>query len=871
MIRQSNIDPSSKTRAETNKQYYGNYLGIVVQNNDPEKRGRVKIYIPHITPAVYEKWDGNIDKEADRSFRFIGENIESDLTGITDTLKEILPWAECAAPLAGGSASGRYNARLKSGSISDSARLETTLTSLSSVYEITWASGKKETVTEEQLGNLNLQHSGATVTEVSLSQSSSDINSKYKLNIDGIGEKPARMFEVKGQYLGDAFGDSRVSNDGNIQTGVPNKVNKFTKHYSPTSYSNNAKGSFSVPNVGAHIWVFFESGDCMKPVYFAISFGTEDWKGIYNISDDDHGIDYPGTYENKSEKDDPTYNHNTETYRNKFTINQKGGTLEFVNTDNREILKMTHYSGSYKEFNNYTTTELAVNNDQKLVLMDQFLTVRGTRNEYVNGDFDLTVRGDLYRKVGTFNKQKYQEWQEAVRLLADIKQLFETKRTSYTETPLAFQKQSPIQGKNGKHDKCPVCSHGDRSKHWKSNDIGTLTILTPSIWSGGTGVYDGHIGERPSFSGTHLIVPTGNANLWTYEVPAGGFANFLGGGKCPVCGGTGLSPSTQNGTFADEEKDEQVKLLVERDIAKLALIEKEMGLGGSEIVHISKHKVETIGLVMNDFPSIRIDEVGKINNNEVLIFPDGVVTGMKESPLIEYVHVDDMPGGTYTLTACNRFNIQTGAGGLNFKSYGAVDIGGTIMNLVGEQVNVVTENEINIVADKRINIVSDILTLRQKNYGQVLVDSNLGVSQNVIIGGGMHVEGELTCHHITAPLEIQETELTKVFAKLLKKLKFKCNITGGNAGSHASASGGTDRDCNNWTGATVTLIADSNDDYVRCYDHTHQFKNLPLHLMKNSDHVRKVAKNCEKTEKIQSNPAENEHKGDGRHAKGEKL
>ena len=215
--------------------------------------------------------------------------------------------------------------------------------------------------------------------------------------------------------------------------------------------------------------------------------------------------------------------------------------------------------------------------------------------------------------------------------------------------------------------------------------------------------------------------------------------------------------------------------------------------------------------------------------------------------------------------------MQTGAGGINFKSYGPVDIGGTIMNLAGEQINVVTENEINIVADKRLNIVSDILTLRQKNYGQVLVDSNLGVSQNVIIGGGLHVEGELTCHHITAPLEMQETEQTKVFAKLLRNLTFRCNINGGNAGSHGSASGGTDRDSNNWSNATVTLIADSNDDYVRSYDHSHQFKNLPLHLMKNSDHVRKVAKNCEKTEKIQSNPAENEHKGDGRHAKGEVI
>ena len=30
------------------EKYNGMYLGIVIQNNDPEKRGRVKVYIPHV-------------------------------------------------------------------------------------------------------------------------------------------------------------------------------------------------------------------------------------------------------------------------------------------------------------------------------------------------------------------------------------------------------------------------------------------------------------------------------------------------------------------------------------------------------------------------------------------------------------------------------------------------------------------------------------------------------------------------------------------------------------------------------------------------------------------------------------------------------
>jgi hypothetical protein len=351
------------------------------------------------------------------------------------------------------------------------------------------------------------------------------------------------------------------------------------------------------------------------------------------------------------------------------------------------------------------------------------------------------------------------------------------------------------------------------------------------------------------------VTPNGDASSWTYIQPAAAPTNFLGGGNCPVCGGTGLSPSTQGGVFANEDKDSKVKDQMQFDINELALIEKELGLGGSEISHISKHKVETIGLVMNDFPSIRVDEVGKINNNEVLIFPDGVVTGMKESPLVEYVHVDDLPGGSYTINACNRFNVQTGAGGIKFKSYGPVDLGGTIMNLAGEQINVVSENEINIVAGKRLNVVADILSLRQKNYGQVLVDSNLGVSQNVIIGGGLHVEGELTVQHITAPEEIQETEQTKLYAKPVGAPRIGTCVVGGGSSAGSWAVYGTSAD----------------EDSILCYDHSHQFKNLPLHLMKDSDHVRKVAKKTESTQKVPASPVENANKGGGLTATGEAI
>ena len=77
-------------------EYTGMYLGIVIQNNDPDFRGRVKVYVPHIQANVYQDWFSEL---SDKSFRFLGKNIQSDLEKILPELKTVLPWAENSMPL----------------------------------------------------------------------------------------------------------------------------------------------------------------------------------------------------------------------------------------------------------------------------------------------------------------------------------------------------------------------------------------------------------------------------------------------------------------------------------------------------------------------------------------------------------------------------------------------------------------------------------------------------------------------------------------------------------------------------------------------------------------------------------------------------
>jgi hypothetical protein len=100
------------------EKYTSLYLGVVVQNNDPEYRGRVKVWVPHVNASIYNKW---LALKKDRNFKFPGDNIDSDLSLIINDLKDTLPWAELISPIIGENAKGYYNARYDTATVSDAS------------------------------------------------------------------------------------------------------------------------------------------------------------------------------------------------------------------------------------------------------------------------------------------------------------------------------------------------------------------------------------------------------------------------------------------------------------------------------------------------------------------------------------------------------------------------------------------------------------------------------------------------------------------------------------------------------------------------------------------------------------------------------
>ena len=748
------------------KEYNSIYFGIVVQNNDPEKRGRVKVFVPHITSTVYKKW---VEDKTNKTFNFPGDNIESDLTPILNDLKPILPWAEISTPLTSENASGRFNNFNLKGNISDA-----------NFYT-------------------NFENGSATA--------------------------PGEVYEKNIFRLNDAFtGKNKTTNN----------PNPYSYMYKPSTYSNKAKGSFGIPNVGSHVYVFFRDGDPHFPTLIGASYGKSDWSGIY-----DDALDYPGKFENYSQSitDDDV---NVNNYRNKYVLNQKGGVFEIVNSDLNEKIKLTHYSGSFKEFNNQTNIELATKNDQKLVLNDQYNTVQGNKNEYTGKTLDTIITRDNYRKVGNLNEEYFNRWKEIASVVQDNKQLFEIKRTGINDVKDAkgntiIKRNSIKQTRSGKFDTYPVTDGRTSYKALANTDTAPGTGYSTITNSGGDG--PSGMNDAKTAAGDTTTAP--NVSRWPTE-----------SGKTFV-NGSGKSLSTQDGTWDVEDKKEKLKDIIDVNLKKLTDIELELGLGGSEIIEISKHKLETIGVLMNDFGSIRLDKIGKLLSNEILVDDDGVYVNKSESPMLEYVHVQDLPGGNYTLNVCNRYNVMVGAGGLSMKSYGPVNISGTITNIAGEQINIGSDNEINIDANT-INISAEILRLRNKRQRQILIDNSLGVNKNVIIGGGLHVEGETFLQHVTAPKEWQRTELTRLFGK--------SNTAGGGNGKQIGTAIGTGD-----SGGAVSIpvyATGTEEDSLIMYDHSHVFVNLPLTLKDTNEEVRQAAKELNSgSDRSVAEAQHNEYKG----------
>jgi hypothetical protein len=84
------------------------YRGIIIQNNDPEQSGRVKVFVPEVNAALIKNWTAT---EKNEIIAHMGGNTGTTLTPqLQARLRTMLPWAEVSLPIFGMSSPAFYDA-----------------------------------------------------------------------------------------------------------------------------------------------------------------------------------------------------------------------------------------------------------------------------------------------------------------------------------------------------------------------------------------------------------------------------------------------------------------------------------------------------------------------------------------------------------------------------------------------------------------------------------------------------------------------------------------------------------------------------------------------------------------------------------------
>lgn len=398
------------------EKHYGFYKGKVIQNNDCERRGRVKVFIAEFASDLASKI--GVQPSVLQARFTGGKNINTFLdSNVLEKLKGVLPWVEQASPLMGGGTSGVYDIKNDIATVGEGHRGATSF---------------------ENLGEESITPSGESV--------------------------PARA------------GYSIHGTPGLCDTGYKTGLcDTYNQSLAPTALNNASKGMFSIPRVGAEVWIFFENGNVNKPVYMAYAFDKSDWGSVFNPQNSNPELHYPGGSENIKGDGDPFF------FTGKTVFNSKAGSLEFVETDDFEKVKVTHYSGSFLEFGNHVTSEVAIENKTTYVNGDCFHSVKGNSVVRVNGDMHFRYEGHVYQTFGDPDKKTYYtEWVEKAAPAFNHAAAFNDKERKLTDPTKDGQAKGNVNDKYFQHksgEKGDLTLSKDWTSHLKTMSVNSYKSL----------------------------------------------------------------------------------------------------------------------------------------------------------------------------------------------------------------------------------------------------------------------------------------------------------------------------------------------------------------------------------------------------------
>ena len=854
MAKSNNINP-------LNEKLYGFYRGIVIQNNDPNRRGRVKIFSKELAATIIQAlYFGKNKKEGDKLItelqgKFMGANIDTCLTPEFVTFaQQIAIWAEQASPLIGGGSSGFIDRQTNTASVSHANK----------------NNERFKPVEKQQTNSESNDIDPLTGVSSTLAASASATSNSFTK--DNTGVNKAKKFEA----------DPAIGGHESYSKDCINNPNPFNNSIAPISYTNQASGIFGVPTVGAHVWFFFDNGNIQHPVYFAFNYNDKDWNGSYHVNEDNPGKNYPDHSENVSLSAVGS-NQKETILRNKTVWKSKGGSVEIVDDDLIEAIRLNHYSGSCIHLTNHNNLDFSNTNKTTLVNQHNWTTVKGTNNLNVQKDNDTMVDGNNYKKVGKTNLVKqFVNWVNTYSPIALILSQFSTLRANKHDSKV-FGVLNVDATQSGSPAKNPAYYD------FKPEELSQVSKLQTTVEA----IKAVNNAITLPFNETPALITSATTNATTHYESANLGLTSTTAAETPEVPeeANADSTSSKNGTWDPNTSKETAGDKLKQISKQLSQIEKEMGTGGTEIIQTLKDKIEIIGAATNNFPAVRIDDVGDISMCGMSVGTDSGFPAYKAHPYYEPTGMGaPFPGGNSTLVVQNSYNIIAGAGGVQIKTSGITQIGGSAVNIAGDvEVSINSKGNVRIFSNGKTQIGSKDPSMKDslvtlEHPIQVAVDSSLGVSKNIIVGGSTYTEGETYVQHVTAPCEIQETEKSVAYGETISRspIGYFIDATTGDPMAVyglASLAHITDitaalltetdttviqqytQEIADYTQACIELedadetkglaiIAAAGTKQFSTYAHSHSFKNLPLTLMAGNTDVRQTVQSASITDGI---------------------
>lgn len=284
-----------------------------------------------------------------------------------------------------------------------------------------------------------------------------------------------------------------------------------------------------------------------------------------------------------------------------------------------------------------------------------------------------------------------------------------------------------------KKAECPTCSGKALANEYKQKEE-TLEALTGNT---------GFAARIPLFTGLFGGVKSKKS---------------LFDSSCPTCNGKGTVEDK-----ADQTNNlKKVEKLAKAQSKEILELEAKLGpLGGNRHQLIVGDDMLEIGLGFNDSQSYKVINDGQIAPSGGKIESKATLPVYRKSAAVVGTNPLATPGGHYHIKCSNQFSVFAGAQGINLTSVGPVTIKGGITQIIGPEITIGSSVGPVSIEGEHLQLTgkSIALTPDSAGSGQVTIQGTMHTSGNAVIGGGAHVDGDLSFNSATCPGRIERSRV----------------------------------------------------------------------------------------------------------------